>query len=239
MKTFSLLLFVFFVCSISIFGQDTSLAVSANGNVGIGTSTPGAKLEVNSGTEIISTRFTTNAVFSGITFQNSSVNAGQVIVGAQGSDLRLVTSGADRIAIKNDGKVGIGTLSPASELGVNGTITISGANTNELNRTQTSDANLVPIAYANVNSDGTLNTVATTDNVTLNSHTAGSGNYYFDITGVNVSYLTTMCIATLNGSGGGEIYWNSAGGGAQLAILTRSSTGTATDKAFTFIVYKK
>lgn len=238
MKTFSLLIVLFFVYSVIAFAQDTSFAVSSNGNVGIGTATPGAKLEVNSGSDMISTRFTTSSTFSGVAFQNSVVSSDQVFIGAQGSDLRLVTNGNDRIAIKNDGAVGIGTLNPASKLDVNGTMTISGANTNELNRTQTGDANLVPIAYANVNTDGSLNSVATTSNVTLDSHTAGSGNYYFTISGVNVSYLTTVCIAIINGSGG-EIYWSSSGGGATLFIGTRNSTGATEDKAFTFVVYKK
>jgi len=239
MKTFSLLIVLFFVYSIIAFAQDTSFAVSSNGNVGIGTSTPGAKLEVNSGSQYINSRFTTSAVASTISFHNSVVTSDEVMVGAQGSDLRLITNGTDRVAIKSDGKVGIGTLTPDSELDVNGTMTISGANTNELNRTQTGDANLVPIAYANVNTNGTINTVATTSNVTLDSHTAGTGNYYFTIAGVNVSYLTTICIAILNGSGGGEIFWNSSGGGATLHIATRSSTGASEDKAFTFVVYKK
>ena len=239
MKTFSLLTVLFFVYSTIAFAQDTSFAVSSNGNVGIGTTTPGSKLEVNSGGEFINTRFTSTAVASAISFQNSAVTSDEVMVGSQGSDLRLITNGTDRMAIKSNGNVGIGTLTPDSELDVNGTVTISGPNTNELNRAQTGDANLVPIAYANVNSDGTINTVATTDNVTLSSHSAGSGNYYFNIDGVNVSYLTTVCFAILNGSGGGEIYWNSAGGGDTLFIATRNSAGGQEDKAFTFVVYKK
>jgi hypothetical protein len=142
------------------------------------------------------------------------------------------------MTFQRDGYIGIGTITPVSALDVTGTVTLSGSN-NELNRTQTSDANLLPIAYANVNSDGTLNMVATTSNVSLASHSAGSGNYYFVIADVNVSYLTTVCVATLNSTTGGEISWNSLGGGDNLGIYTRSSSGTALDKAFTFVVYKK
>ena len=46
MKTFSLLIVLFFVYSIIAFAQDTSFAVSSNGNVGIGTTNPSAKLDV-------------------------------------------------------------------------------------------------------------------------------------------------------------------------------------------------
>jgi len=138
------------------------------------------------------------------------------------------------LAVTSNGNVGIGTTTPVAKLDVNGGVNMEG----ELNRNETSNANLIPIAYANVNANGTINTEATTDNVSLNSHSSGSGNYYFNIDGYNVSYLTTMCIATLNG-GGGEISWNSAGGGATLYIGTRNSDGSDADKAFTFIVYKK
>lgn len=109
----------------------------------------------------------------------------------------------------------------------------------EIQTNPTGDANMVPIAYASVSSDGTIRTVTSTSNVTLSSHSSGSGNYYFTIDGWNVSYLTTVCIATLNGTTGGEISWNSLGGGTSLGIYTRSSTGTAQNKEFTFVVYKK
>jgi hypothetical protein len=142
------------------------------------------------------------------------------------------------LAVSSSGNVGIGTAAPASKLDVNGTMTISGANTNELNRSETGDANLVPIAYANVNSDGTINTGASTDNVTLSSHSAGSGNYYFAIAGESVNYTDVVCIATLNGSPG-LISWGSSGGGTVLYIGTADNTGTSTDLAFTFIIYKK
>jgi hypothetical protein len=234
MKTFWLLFASFLIYSFTSFAQDTSLAVTSNGSVGIGTASPAAKLEVNSGGDFINTVFTTSSVASAISFHNSYNNAGEVMVGAQANDLRLITNGADRMAVKSDGKVGIGTLSPASELDVNGTVTVGG----KLNRYETDTANLAPIAYANVNSDGTINTVATTDNVTLSSHSAGSGNYYFTIAGYNVLYSEAMCIATLR-SGSGEISWSSAGGGATLYIGTKNSSGVAEDKNFTFIVYKK
>lgn len=134
--------------------------------------------------------------------------------------------------------VGINTWYPMSALDVYGTIKISGTNANELNRTQTSDANLAPIAYANVASDGTIWTNASTNNVTLASHTIGTGNYYFNIENENISYTNYICIATINGTTGGEISWNSMSG-QQLSIYTKDSAGAASDKAFTFVIYKK
>jgi len=138
------------------------------------------------------------------------------------------------LAVSNNGNVGIGTVNPATKLDVNGAITLEG----ELRRNETGNANLVPIAYANVDANGTIRTDATTNNVTFDSHTAGSGNYYFTIAGYSVYYTNTMCVATLLGEAG-EISWASSGGGSVLYIGTRNSSGVSEDKPFTFIVYKK
>lgn len=138
----------------------------------------------------------------------------------------------------NNGYVGIGTVAnPSSPLEVGGTVKITGS-TGEINRTQTGNANLVPIAYANVNSNGVINTAATTENVTLANHAPGSGNYFFNISGESIYYTDYVCIATINGTSGGEISWNSVGG-QQLSIYTRDSAGAASDKGFTFVLYKK
>lgn len=127
----------------------------------------------------------------------------------------------------------------SGNVNVEGSLTIGGNNTNELNRSQTGDANLVPIAYGNVTnpSTGHLNSGASTSNVNLEIHPAGSGMYYYTISGENISWATNyVCVATLNG-GPGEIAWNSANG--MLMILTFDSNGVPADKAFSFVLYKK
>ncbi len=141
------------------------------------------------------------------------------------------------LAVTSNGNVGIKTANPASELDVNGTLTVSGTTASEVNRAQTGDANIVPIAFGNVNADGSINMQSSTDNVSLSSHSAGTGNYYISIDGESIYYTNYTCIVTLNGGPSGQVSWNSAGG--DLYIGTADNSGTATDKAFTFILFKK
>ena len=133
-------------------------------------------------------------------------------------------------------RVGINTTSPTQALDVDGTILITGGNANELNRTQTGDANLAPIAYGNFAANGTIYGPSTTGNVSLASHTIGSGLYYVVISGEAIFYQNYVVAATLNGNAG-EISWNSVGG--QLIIQTFDSSGNPSDRSFNFVVYKK
>jgi hypothetical protein len=229
----------------------SSLYQNAAGKIGIGTTNPIYSLDIRSDEQVgvyyngnnsswasIYVNALQGSATSGFGYLRSGVL--RAYTGLTTSNKWFISTGGSsgrRIVVDETGNVGIGTDNPNSTLEVAGTAVLSGTE-NELNRTQTGDANLVPIAYANVNADGTLNMAATTTNVSLYSHSSGSGNYYFTIDGFDVSYLTTVCVATIN-SDGGEINWGSAGGGANLLIQTRSSTGTSEDKRFTFVVYKK
>lgn len=133
----------------------------------------------------------------------------------------------------NNGYVGIGNVaSPSSQLEVNGTVFIK----EELQRDQTSDANLVPIAYGQFAANGTVMANATTSNVTLASHPA-IGVYYISIDLESFFYPNYTCIATITTGDGGEISWNSVDG--KLIIYTANSLGARTDKPFSFVVYKK
>jgi hypothetical protein len=97
---------------------------------------------------------------------------------------------------------------------------------------------LVPIAYGNasVNTSGALQSASTTSNVTLVSHTAGSGIYQYSISGENFSYQNYVVVATLLASPG-IIVWDSSS--PNLTIKTYNISGIYADYAFTFIIYKK
>ena len=86
----------------------TLLTVLANGNVGIGTASPGAyKLNVSGAL---------NATSLALSGGNSIAWGNTTIVGATGSYLNLTTSGTSRIYITTAGNVGIGTTTPYSLL---------------------------------------------------------------------------------------------------------------------------
>lgn len=104
-----------------------------NGNVGIGTISPSAKLHVNSTDVAAFFKSTTNAVpvsiindgtsVSTIGFKGStSLNEYNVRVGADGNDFISYTNNVERMRINSNGKVGIGTAIPDEKLTVNGKI---------------------------------------------------------------------------------------------------------------------
>ena len=74
------------------------------GNVGIGTTSPAAKLEVNGGTSNVIARLTSTDVGSNLAFVDSTTTGESVLIGASGNDLVGYAGGGEKVrAISFDG----------------------------------------------------------------------------------------------------------------------------------------
>ena len=111
-------------------GVLNAMKINTDGNVGIGTTAPSAKLDVNG--EIKGTQFSTEGTIfhsEGITSNNNALEITSVDEIAIDSPMSVEVNApnvslSDLVYI-NNGKVGIGTTAPANKLDVNGDIRFS------------------------------------------------------------------------------------------------------------------
>ena len=164
-------------------------------------------------------------------FGNQAIGSVNFIGTTDSADFVIKTNSVERLRVKTDGKVGIGTAAPASKLDVSGTINISGSGS-ELNRSQTAGANLAPIAYGNISNSGIIN--AGTGNFSVSMISAGI--YTINITGEfynETSYITLVTPVDFHAK-------PSAGddGSGNLEIKLYPPSGFFVAGGFQFITYK-
>jgi len=112
-----------------------ALTISANGNIGIGTTSPGSTLDIKATSPVIKINDTTTGLH-GMEFQFNGVSYALIKSEAAGGELRFqtglsadwggfqtfYTNNLERLRINSNGNVGIGTVTPGNKLDVNGTI---------------------------------------------------------------------------------------------------------------------
>ncbi len=108
------------------------MRIDKDGNVGIGTTSPGNKLEVNSGTTNVASVFKSSDNQAWISVQDDDSGTYGALFGTDtdaGHDIILADSSANkRLVIDSAGNVGIGTSSPGEKLEVAGNISIGDSN---------------------------------------------------------------------------------------------------------------
>jgi hypothetical protein len=173
------------------------------GNVGIGTTSPGAKLDITgnygdvikavSGSQSIVTNFVAPSGGSGL--NNIISTAGEFNIGTSDAQpFSLATNSISRITVLSNGNVGINTTSPNAKLNVNGNIKINGTSSLSFG-----GSGSVP-AWA-INSSG--------NDLIINDQATTSGSVLFNNNeGVALPRLTTTQINAISSPTQGLMAYN-------------------------------
>jgi hypothetical protein len=144
------------------------LSILSNGNIGIGVTNPIEKLTVAGNIQLSGSNnlnFNTNNLGNGnISFDGSTFT---IVSNSNAAPLILSTSSFERMRIASDGKVGIGTASPATLLSVGGAGSTAAAS--GLTFGGDASANLYRISSSRIKTDGSLEAAVGIISPTINS----------------------------------------------------------------------
>jgi hypothetical protein len=101
-------------------GGAEAMRINSAGNVGIGTTAPGYKLDV-SATGNISGQFKTSGSINALFLADAGTTAESLYIGTVGNDFRVVTGSNEHVRVTSAGLVGIGTSTPGAKLEVSST----------------------------------------------------------------------------------------------------------------------
>ena len=89
--------------------------ITSGGNVGIGTASPTAKLEINGGTDNNIVRIVSTDVNANIEFADNTTTSG-LQIGAAGDNMKFGINGTEVARLDSNGNLGLGTVSPNEKL---------------------------------------------------------------------------------------------------------------------------
>ncbi len=135
---------------------------------------------------------------------------------------------SNSMVIEAGGNVGIGIDNPDEKLHIVGNLKISG----EVNVSNSGSANMIPVAYGNINTTGSINTSSGNISVTRTT----TGTYQIAITGeyyTYLNYITNVSIVT-----GGVLIPNIGSVSGKIVVRIYDTSGTLTDAIFSFVTYR-
>jgi len=160
-----------------------AMRIDELGNVGIGTSSPSVKLEIQENTNSTDVKLRLRS------FNSSS--AGRSTYIAYDPDTRIMGFGevGDELNIDQNGKVGIGTTSPSATLDINGTIALNGVQS------------YIPKAWVRFNEDAP--TITASGNVSSITETA-TGSYIANFT-TSLADTDYTTVASMRNTGSSNV----------------------------------
>jgi hypothetical protein len=189
------------------------LRVTSAGNVGIGTSSPQAILDLNRNFDGEIGAFIRNPNAGGyvaVRLGNSdrSTNGDHLIYGSSTLGMRSKTgaaitfepAGTERMRIDSAGNVGIGTSSPTERLHVNGSVTVSGRISRNSGGFSSTDTNIRTLFSPSMYNSGLLTVWNSSTPSLVNAH----GVYLITRveTGFNITAIVNNSEASITQSGG-------------------------------------
>ena len=165
-----------------------ALTIGNNGgNVGIGTASPGAKLEVSSTDNAAAIINSTNT-FTFLDLENDGTNRVQ-IGNASDGDFIIRTADTERIRVDDAGNVGIGTSSPSQKLEVAGNVRSEGIKLDVNTSMYTQDASL---SYYSASNGVYLNGAGNAGWLRLNASGGSNDSVSINLFGTNAGNFQTF-----------------------------------------------